>query len=247
MFVNSFKTLGESSLMGMGFPTEWHPENYTKVIREGDFFRGLLNTILVVVGVIPAGIFMASLAGWIFARSKLKILQVLYYISISGILIPPALITSIFLLKALNIYSTRPGLIFFYIGTEMSFYIFFVTGFVKTIPRELEDSARIDGASNIRVFLSLIFPLLRPISITVGVLSLMFIWNDFIYPFYFLTTTKQFTMVLGLFSFYSSYYRLINWNLIFAYLIIVTLPLLVFFFFAQKQVLKGLTAGAVKH
>lgn len=129
----------------------------------------------------------------------------------------------------------------------MAFSIFFTTGFIKSIPRDLEDSARIDGCSNVKVFFKIILPLLKPVTVTIIVFLTLFIWNDFIYPFYFLRTTSQYTLVLGLYSFFSSYSYSFNWHLIFADLVLVSLPLIIAYFFAQKLVVSGIMAGAVKH
>ena len=131
-------------------------------------------------------------------------------------------------------------------GIFMSFAIFFITGFIKGIPYELEESARIDGHGPVRIFRRIILPLLTPILATTFVVLLLFLWNDFIYPFYILNSSDQRTLTLGLYNFVSGYQYEIRWNLVFADVVMVSLPLLLVYFVAQKRIMAGLMGGAVK-
>lgn len=186
------------------------------------------------------------MSSWVFARNKSRLVSILYYISISGILIPPAIVSTIKLLKTLHVYGSYIGIIVFYIGVFMSFAIFFMTGFIKTIPLDLEEAAIIDGCNSIQVFFKIIFPLLKPILFTAGVFLVLFIWNDFIHPFYLLRSSNQWTMTMGLVYFASTYLHQMSWNLIFADVILVSLPLFIFYIFAQRKVLSGIMGGAIK-
>ena len=247
LVINSFKGLAEAKTATMALPTDWQiKENYYKVFSEGRTITGFLNSLLFVTTVIPSVIFIASLAGWIFARAKSKLIKTVYYFAISGILIPPAVVTSIRIMKYLNIYGTRVGLIIFYIGIFMSLTIFFITGFIKSIPVELEESARIDGCNNFTVFFRIIIPLLRPVVTTLTIFLGLLIWNDFIWPIYMLRATKQFSLVMGLYYFISSTEHSINWHLVFTDVILVSLPFFILYIFAQKYIISGIMSGAMK-
>lgn len=248
LFVNSFKTPAEVNELKLNLPVKWNLiENYSTVIKEGKILRGFSNTLIVLIFSLFIVIFLASLASWIFARNKLKIIQIIYYIAISGILIPPAVITTIRVLKLLHIYGNLFGLVIFYSGAIMSFAIFFITGFIKTIPFELEEAAKIDGASLIGVFFKIILPLLKSVISTSVIILTLFIWNDFIYPFYFLTHPSQYTVTLGLYNFIvgGAYYN-INWHLLFADIVVTSIPLIILYFVLQKRIISGITAGAIK-
>jgi raffinose/stachyose/melibiose transport system permease protein len=246
MVVNSFKPQGEANELGVGLPHTWAiAANYGTVYHDGDFLRGLMNTTVVTLPALAGMLLFGSFAAWIFARGRSRTIRALYYLSIVGILVPPAIVGAVLVLRWYGIYGSRFGLVLFYMGIFMSFAIFFITGFIKTIPYELEESARIDGAGPLRIFRKIILPLLAPILATTFVVLLLFMWNDFIYPFYILNSSSQRTLTLGLYNFVSGYQYEIKWNLVFADVVLVSLPLVLVYFLAQRRVLSGLMGGAV--
>jgi raffinose/stachyose/melibiose transport system permease protein len=189
---------------------------------------------------------IGSFASWIFARGRARVLRGLYYLSIVGILIPPAIVATVLVLRWTHVYGSYFGLILFYMGWFMSFVVFFVTGFIKTIPIELEEAARIDGASPYRIYRRVILPLLRPVLTTTFIVLLLFIWNDFFYPFFVLTDPNKNTLTLGLYSFVQGNTYETRWNLVFADVVLTSLPLVVVYFFGQRRILSGLMGGALK-
>jgi len=247
LVINSFKTLGEAKELSLTLPTKWVGlENYILVLTEGRMARGFVNTLLITVVTITLVIIISSLAAWVLARSRSRVFPVLYYVIISGIMIPPAVITTIRVLKFLNIYGSLFGLVLFYLGAILPFTIFYMTGFVKNIPMEIEEAARIDGASTFGVFGRIILPLMRPIIASSVIIFTLNTWNDFLYPFYFVNDTDNYTMTLGLYNFIAGAYKDINWHLLFAAIIVISAPLVILFFILQKQILKGITAGSIK-
>jgi len=130
--------------------------------------------------------------------------------------------------------------------TGPSLGIFLITGFVRTIPRELEEAAQIDGASRWRIFWRIIFPLLRPVLFAAGVVLWVYVWNDFFYAFFLLNGAARQTLPLGLFSVVSSNSHSTNWNYVFADVIVVSLPLVVVFVIGQRRILAGVMAGGIK-
>jgi raffinose/stachyose/melibiose transport system permease protein len=246
LLVNSAKTQGDASHLGLGLPKTWKlVDNYSTVLHQGAVLHGLANTLIVTVPATLGTLVLGSFAAWIFARGRSRTLAWLYYVSIVGILVPPTIIGSVLVLKWIGLLGSYLGLILFYIGTFLSFAIFFITGFIKTIPYELEEAARIDGAGPFRIYRKIILPLLGPVLATMFIVCLLFMWNDFFYPFYILTHPDQRTLMLGLYNFVSGDLYEIRWNLAFADVVIVSLPLVLVYFVAQRRVLSGLMSGAV--
>ena len=217
--------------------------NYGTVWTQGDYLRGLMNSLLVVVPTAIGVIVLGSFAAWVVARAKARFTRALQYVAIFGLLVPPSIVMVIIVFRWFHIYGNLVGLDLFYLGTFLSFAVFFMIGFVKTIPIELEEAAQIDGAGRVFMFFRIIFPLLRPVMMTTLIILLISVWNDFFYPFMLLSSSANFTLVLGLFSFVSSHQNETAWNLEFADVVFTTLPLIVVFIFAQKRIMAGLMRG----
>ena len=188
---------------------------------------------------------LGSLASWVLARRSGRAVAILYALAISGIVLPPAVVTIVLLLRQLGLAGTAIGMIGVYTGMYLSTVIFFVTGFVRTIPHELEEAARVDGASPVRVFGTIILPLLVPTIATATILICLYIWNDVFYAF-FVVGGRLDTLPLNLFQVASAGLYLNNWHLIFTYVVLMSLPLLVVFVVAQRKIISGITSGAVK-
>lgn len=247
VFVTSAKSQGEANLPDLSLPTKWHLfDNYHRAFAQGQVWRGLFGSLLVMAPAVVGVILFGSLAAWILARRSSRLAAVLYAAAISGLILPPAVVTIVLLLRQLGLASTPVGMIFTYMGMYMSVVIFFITGFVRTIPIELEEAARIDGARPMRIFFTIILPLLRPVIATATILVCLYIWNDVFYSFFVLGGGSTTTLQLNLFQIASSNLYQNNWNLIFAYVVISSLPLLVVFIFAQRRIISGITGGAVK-
>jgi raffinose/stachyose/melibiose transport system permease protein len=185
------------------------------------------------------------MAAWVLGRRGGKGMAVIYAVAISGIVLPPAVVTIVLLLRQLGLAGTAVGMIGVYMGMYLSTVIFFVTGFVRTIPPELEEAARVDGASPVKVFLKIILPLLVPVLATATILICLYIWNDVFYAL-FVVGGRLDTLPLNLYQVASSGLYLQNWHLIFAYITLMSLPLLITFVVAQRKIISGITSGAVK-
>lgn len=241
VLVNSFKDVAEASRLELTLPTNWMIfENYRDVIVDGRLALGLKNTLFIVIPSVIGIVLASSAAAWVFARARSRAVSATYYAAISGILLPVAIVTSIQVLEGMGIRGTYLGMILFYIGTNVSVGIFLVTGFVKTIPVELEEAARIDGAGSFRIFFQIIGPLLRPIVATLSFLMLLFLWNDFFFPFFLLPGQDNQTLMLGLFNFVSKTFRSTEWGLVFADVVLVSLPLIVVYGLTQRWIVSGL-------
>jgi raffinose/stachyose/melibiose transport system permease protein len=245
--VTSAKDQGEANVPDLSLPSSWHIfTNYSAAFSQGKVWRGLFGSLLVMVPSVVGVILFGSLAAWILARRAGRWVSVLYAAAISGLILPPAVVTIVFLLRQLGIASTPTGMVLVYMGMYMSIVIFFITGFIRTIPIELEEAARVDGAKSLWIFFIIILPLLRPVIATATILVCLYIWNDVFYTFFVLGGGSTTTLQLNLFQIASSNLYQNNWNLIFAYVVISSAPLLVVFVVAQRRVISGITGGAVK-
>lgn len=227
-------------------PSEWQLfENFAQVFADGRMVLGFLGSLLVMVPAVLGVLILGSMAAWILGRRSSRLLAVIYALAISGIVLPPAVVTIVLLLRQLGLAGTPVGMIGVYMGMYLSTVIFFVTGFVRTIPQELEEAARVDGAGPAKVFVRIILPLLMPVLATATILICLYIWNDVFYAL-FVVGGRLDTLPLNLFQVASAGLYLQNWHLIFAYIILMSLPLLLVFVFAQRKIISGITSGAVK-
>jgi raffinose/stachyose/melibiose transport system permease protein len=227
-------------------PSQWQLfENFAQVFTDGRMSLAFLGSLLVMVPAVLGVLILGSMAAWILGRRSSRGLAVIYALAISGIVLPPAVVTIVLLLRQLGLAGTPVGMIGVYMGMYLSTVIFFVTGFVRTIPQELEEAARVDGAGPVKVFVRIILPLLMPVLATATILICLYIWNDVFYAL-FVVGGRLDTLPLNLFQVASAGLYLQNWHLIFAYIILMSLPLLLVFVFAQRKIISGITSGAVK-
>lgn len=246
LIVTAGKTQAEAVVPSMALPSQWHLiDNLKEVIVEGKVFPALLGSLLVTVPSVFICLLFGSMAAWIFGRRTSKGVGMLYALFISGVILPPSVVTIMMLLKMIGLSGTAFGMNCVYIGIYLSVVIFFITGFIRTIPPSLEEAARIDGASPMRIFFTIIFPLLAPTLASSTILVVLYIWNDIFYSL-FILSGKMSTLPLNLYDVASAGLYLNNWHLIFAYIILMTLPLLIVFVIGQRKIISGITGGAVK-
>jgi len=247
ILLTASKTRGEAALYEFSLPKSFQLlENLQTVIefRDGRMVRALINSGILTVGSVTLIVIFAALVAFVLQRRRDRLGSVVRSIMLAGLIIPPAVVPTIFVLQAVGLYKTIFGLILVEVAFTLPFATLVFIAFVASIPRELDEAAVIDGASPLRVFFSVILPLLRPAVITVVVVSSVAIYNDFTSPLYFLPGNENVTAQLTLFSFISQFNS--QFNLLFADVIVVTIPALIVFLFFQRQLISGLTAGAVK-
>ncbi|KRE30414.1 sugar ABC transporter permease [Agromyces sp. Soil535] len=240
------KSQAEALNPNLAPPSQWQLfENLAQVFTEGRMALAFGGSLLVMIPAVFGVLILGSMAAWVLARRSSRGLAVVYALAISGIVLPPAVVTIVLLLRQLGLAGTPVGMIGVYMGMYLSTVIFFVTGFVRTIPQELEEAARVDGAGPVKVFVRIILPLLMPVLATATILICLYIWNDVFYAL-FAVGGRLDTLPLNLFQVASAGLYLQNWHLIFAYIILMSLPLLLVFAFAQRKIISGVTSGAVK-
>jgi len=247
IILTAAKTRPEAALFRFSWPGQFQLiENLREVLAFGDYrmIRALWNSTLLTVGSVTLIVLFSALVAFVMQRRQDRMASIVTSIMLAGLIIPPAVVPTIFLLQWLKVYKTLFGLIMVEVAYTMPFAILIFRAFMASIPSELDEAAIMDGASPLRVFYSLILPLLRPAIVTVIVTAAVGIYNDFVGPLYFLPGEKNVTAQLTLFSFMSQFNS--QWNLLFADVLVITvLPLIMFIFF-QRQIVSGMTAGAIK-
>ncbi|MFT4212925.1 MAG: carbohydrate ABC transporter permease [Microbacterium sp.] len=246
LLVNSFKTEGEAGGLSIDLPTVWAAvENYTTVLVQGNYLLGLRNSILVAVPTIVLVLLLGTMAAWAYARSSSKVLKVTYYLSVLSIVLPPAIIPTVFVLMNLGINGTIVGYLLTSVGTRLGIITFLATGFVRTLPDDFEDAAAIDGANKWQIYWHVILPLLRPTMFAGAIMLVIGVWNDFFFALFLLRGSDSATLPLTLYRFASSSADGLAWNLVFAHVILTSLPLFIAYFALQRKVLAGLTDGGL--
>lgn len=249
MIVNSFKTRGEATALSLSLPRKWNvAENYQTVFEKGGYPGALKNSLLIVLPTIVVVIFLGSLTAWAFARSRSVGMKIAYNITVLSILLPAALLPTIYLLDHLGMRGTRVGYILVTISLRIGLVVFLATGFLRAFPRDLEEAASIDGANRAQAYRFIVLPLLSPVLFVGAVLLVIGVWNEFFFASFLLPKPDQATLQIALYRFSTAgtTYVTYQWHLIFAHIVLTSLPLIAVYLFAQKRVIAGLTEGGVK-
>ncbi|SPT54438.1 Inner membrane ABC transporter permease protein ycjP [Actinomyces bovis] len=248
VLVTAGKSQAEALSPDLSLPSQWQlGQNLQEVVQssESEIGWAFLGSLLLLAPSVAAVLVLGSMASWVLARRSSRLAAVVYALGISGIILPPAVVTLVLLLRQLGLAGSAVGMICAYTGMYLSTVIFFVTGFVRTVPESLEEAARIDGAGPLRVFMTIILPLLRPVLATATILISLYVWNDVFYAF-FVVGGRMDTLPLNLFKVASAGIHLNNWHLIFSYVLLMSAPLIILFAVFQRSIISGITSGAVK-
>lgn len=222
-----------------------HPtlKNITAAWSQANLGRALLNSAIVTVGTLVLLIFIACLAAYYLARTTSKFSSTMFNIFLLGLLIPPqvALIPMYTTIRNLGLLGKPWGLILWHVGQTLPFAIFVYTRFLRHADRAYEEAALVDGAEGLKLLRYVVFPLLRPVTGTIVILNAIFTWNDFFAPLLFLSGSPNATVPVALYSFTGQYFN--AWNLVFAGLVVGSLPILVIYFLMQGTIIKGFAGG----
>lgn len=246
MLVNSFKTKKELFTSTLALPEIWQLRNYQEAFAALDFKTTLVNSLIITIGSTLAILFFGSLAGYALQRTKTKTSKLLFFVFLSAILVPfqSVMIPLVMFTSKLHLINTQIGMIFVYLGFGCSMNVFLVHGALNNIPISMDEAAIIDGAGRFTVFFRIMIPLLKPILITSAVLNVLWIWNDYLLPSLIINRADLHTIPLRLYYFFAEYTK--QWNLAMAGLVLALIPVIVFYIFAQKYIIQGITDGAVK-
>jgi len=246
MLINSFKPQRDIFKDPFGLPTRWTLDGYKAVLTQGRFDLYFFNTLYVTVITLVLILFFGSLASYALVSWKSRASNVLYIFFIAGLMIPIRLgtINLLQIIKLLNLQDTLWSLIPVYVAMGLPIATFVLTSFMRTLPTELYDAARIDGASEWQVYLTIVMPLLRPALATVAIYNLIMIWNDFWFPNIFIRLEQARPVALGVALLFGQYRT--DWTRALSALSLAALPVLLLYALMSREFIKGLTAGAVK-
>ncbi len=242
VIINAFKPEAQITLNPMAFPTSLYLENFTRAWSVMNFPRVFLNTLFITTLGLVGIILTSSMAAYILARTDTKLSWILYGFFVFALVIPFQIIMVPVAVLASDLkLMSIPGIIPMYWGLGAPMAVFMFHGFVKSVPRELEESASIDGAGRMYIFFAIVFPLLKTIIATIAVIDALWLWNDFLLP---MIVVKQGTIQLAQMAFSGQFVT--QYGALTASLTLSALPIVVFYLALQKYIIKGIAAGAVK-
>lgn len=247
-FMYSFKTPQEV-LMSAAYepPRSWtYVENYRLALVGLDYFRMTLNTLVLTGLSVGGALALAALTAYAVARGSGRYLSFIYLLFVGGLLIPyQATFVPTFLIGSrLGMVNSLPGVSFFYIAGILPFAVFMLTGFMKTVPREIEQAAIVDGCGTARLFASVVLPLMKPALVTLAIMRSLLVWNDYLMVKMFLQREKLQTITVRIANLFGTYRY--NLNIAFAAVLLSSIPILAFFIYNQKNIEKGIAVGGVK-
>jgi len=241
------KSVREAANLEFSIPTNFVLfDNLVQVVQARDFLMviAFINSVVLTVVSVAVLVILGSMIAYVLARRSGKLNAAVSLLVLAGLIVPPAVVPTIWVLQGVGLFKTMPGLILVEIAFGLPFSILLFRAFIAGIPRELDEAARVDGASPVRTFFQVIFPVLRSVMMTVIILQSVAIYNDFQNPLYFLPGTQNATVQLTLFTFQSQFNT--QYNLLFAGILLVAIPPLIMFIFFNRKIVEGMAAGSVK-
>ena len=242
--LGSFKTSAETLVPNLNLPERWMWSNYVYVYEKGKIGRALLNSVFLTTVVVLICLIISALCAFVLSRRKNRYTKAADMLFKMGMIAPMSVIPTLLLMQKLHLSGTYLSAILLYTAINLPWAVFIYSNFMRALPRTLEEAAIIDGCGPFRLFMNIVFPLLKNVTVTNIVVIAMGVWNDFMIPIYFFTSSSKWTLPMSVYNFYGLYFR--DWNYVFADLIITSLPMVLLYLFAQKYIVSGLMAGSVK-
>lgn len=246
--LTALKDRRESARRELSWPSNgfhlW--DNLVEVVTTRDFMlvTAFINSTIITVASVTLLVILGAMVGYVVQRRKTIWTPVVNFMVLAGLIIPPAVVPTIWVLQELTLFKTIHGMILIQVAYGLSFTVLLFQAFFATIPRELDEAAIMDGAGPLRVFFQIMLPLLKPVVVTNVVVQSVGIFNDFTNPLYYLPGRENVTVQLTLYNFQSQFNT--QFNLLFTNILLITIPPLIVFLFFNRQIVAGLTAGAVK-
>jgi raffinose/stachyose/melibiose transport system permease protein len=245
--LTAIKNRQEAALLDFSWPSDIEfVDNLGAVFAARNYLlvTAFINSTIVTVVAVAVCVILAAMVGWVLQRRASRLTGTVNFLVLAGLVVPPAVVPTIWVMQLLGIFKTVPGLILIEIAFSLPFCVLLFRAFVSTIPRELDEAAILDGAGPLRLFFQVVFPLLRGVIVTVVVVQAVFIFNDFTNPLYFAPGEENATVQLTLYNFQGQYQT--SWHLLFMDILVITIPPLVMYVFFNRQIVAGLTSGAIK-
>ncbi len=244
IFINSLKSPAEASELGLAFPSKLEWSNYSKVFEVADLPLAFTNSIVLTFSSVAIILISAAMAAFVIQRRKDGWSAALNVLVMLGLVVPPAIVPLYKVLSFFHLNGTILGVVLINGATRSPLSVFLANQFLKSISKEIDEAAIIDGCGKYKLFFRIVLPLMGPIMVTLFIFNSTFVWNDFMYVLYFLSSGKQMTLPLTMYLFTGQFGSM--WNLVFANILIISAPLLIIYFFAQRFIIAGMTAGAIK-
>lgn len=246
VLINSFKSKKEILLSPMSLPSKLDFTNFITAFNKMDYMHGFINSLIVTVFSVILIVVLSSMTAYILVRKKWKFNKIIFFIMVASMIIPfqAIMIPLVKIYGSVGMLNSKWSLIYMYIGFGTSLAVFMFHGFIKSIPLELEEAAMIDGAKGMQLFWLIVFPLLKPIVMTIVILDVLWIWNDFLLPSLVLIGPEQRTLPLSTFYFYGTYTA--EYGLSMAGLILTIIPVIIVYLILQKYIIKGVLQGSIK-
>ena len=220
--------------------------NYIEGMRKIDFWGSFVNTLIITVGSVFAIILLTSMCAWYLTRVKNKVTEAIYYLCLFSMIVPFQMVMYTLSKEANMLKLNNPfTIIIVYLGFGAGLAVFMFCGFVKSIPLEIEEAAMIDGCTPIQTYFQIVFPILKPTSITVAILQAMWIWNDYLLPYLVLDIKRYKTISIAI-QYLKGGYGSIDMGAMMAMLVLAIIPIIAFYVSCQKYIIEGVVAGAVK-
>lgn len=245
--INSFKSNAEASELSISLPREWNIfENYVYVFtyKDGIFWHALLNSFILTISSIAILIIVSGMTGFMVQRRKGKVSVISNILILAGLIVPPSIIPTYWMLKNLHLSGTITGLVFVEVATLFPYAVMLYRGFMVNIPEEIDEAALIDGCGPFRLYWNIVFPMLKPITATIIILRSVVVYNDFSNPLYFLQGSQNSMVQVCVYLFQSMFSS--DWGYMFAAIVVVSIPPFILFILLNKQIMEGMTMGAVK-
>jgi raffinose/stachyose/melibiose transport system permease protein len=247
ILLTALKTPGDAASLSFSWPHQFRfIQNFKEVIKAHDYILiiAFINSTILTVVSVTAIVILGAMVGFVLQRRRNRLSGLVNFLVLAGLIIPPAVVPTIWALQKVHLFGTMSGLILVEVAFGLPFSVLLFRAFVGGIPRELDEAAIIDGATSLRLFFRVIFPLLRPVAVTVIIFQTVTIFNDFQNPLYFLPGEKNATVQLTIFNFQSQFTS--SYNLLFMDILLITIPPLLAYMFFNRQIVAGMTSGAVK-
>lgn len=247
ILLTAVKDRRQAARLDFSWPAGFHAwDNLVEVVTTRNWMvvTAFVNSTILTVGAVTLLVVLGAMVGFVLQRRSTRWNGMVNLLVLAGLMMPPAVVPTIWLLQGLGLFGTLHGLVLIEVAYHLSFCVLLYRAFIATIPRELDEAAIIDGAGPLAIFFRIILPLLWPVTVTVIVTQSVSIFNDFVNPLYYLPGNRNATVQLTLYNFQSQYNT--SYNLLFMDIVLITIPPLLVFLFLNRQIVAGMTAGAVK-
>jgi raffinose/stachyose/melibiose transport system permease protein len=244
--MNSLKTEGQMYKSVLALPIQLQWVNYAHVLKDINLLHNLYNTFVITILSVIGIILCSSLAGYKLSRTPGRLSKVIFFLFLSSMLVPfyTIMFPLIQVARGLHVQGSIYGIPLIYVGLGVNFAIFLYHGFVKAIPRAMEESAQMDGCNQLETFVRVVFPLLIPVTMTIAILDSLWIWNDFLLPLVIINKYNNYTLVLAASIFFGQYTT--EWSSILSILMLTSIPVILLYLLFQSYIVRGIAEGAIK-